>query len=174
MKASSRPPEPLVVCSYLPGEGHFESKRFEVVGLECRGEFDYWAGVAAHWESAETLVLVEHDIEVTDEHIAELLACPHPLDSFAYRCHWISTGIDGGVIAAGAGERDFYRQPDAYYLQGGEEWANWSAIGLVKIAPEARIAPLRREPWSQLELAVEAAVRRPWHMHWPPVTHHHW
>lgn len=166
--------EPLLIASYLPGEGHLDSERFEVRPVLCEDEFSYWRGLAAGWGSDRALVNVEHDIEWSDEHIAALLDCPEPLCSWAYRCHWASTGIDGGVIAAGTGARDIARHPDAYYLQGGEEWAAWSAIGLVKIAPEARVGPLRREPWNMLELAVEDAVRGPWHTHWPEVPHHHW
>lgn len=173
MKASS-PPHEIVVCSHLPGEGHFVSDAYRLRPVLCVDEFDYWAGLSEMWDSDLTIVNVEHDIEVEDGHLDELLACSQPLCGFAYRCHWVSTGIDGGVIAAGTGERDVHRQPAAYYLQGGEEWAAWSAIGLVKFTPEARIGPLRRESWSHLELAVEAAVKRPWHMHWPPVPHHHW
>ena len=171
----------VVLASYLPSEGHFESDRFEVVGIECWDEFDYWVGVAAWWDSDRTLVLVEHDIQVSDEHITELLACPHPLDSWAYRCHWISTGVAGGVIAAGTGERGTDWHPAPGFLTGGEEWAAWSAIGLVKIAPEARIGRvLRRETWNRLELAVHDAVKRPWHMHGNAVggaqlvPHFHW
>lgn len=140
----------------------------------CSDPFDYWGGLASVWEWDATLVNVEHDIELTDAHVAALIACPHDLCSWAYRCHWQITHIAGGVIAAGAGARDAAMQPDAYYLQGGEEWAVWSAIGLVKITAAARVEPLERAPWNQLELAVEAAVRGPWHMHWPPINHWHW
>lgn len=175
----------LVVCSHLPGEGHYRSERFATRGVCCVDDHDYWRGLAAAWDHPGPLVLVEHDIEVTDEHVAALLSCPAPLCSWAYRCNWISTGIPGGVIAAGSGAReaDTTTPPDAYYLQGGEEWAAWSAIGLVKITPEARTGPLRREPWQRLELAVADAVRGPWHMHgngaFPGdysghVVHHHW
>lgn len=167
--------EPVIVCSHLPGEGHLHSKRFRVVPVLCADEFDYWRGLAEHWDTDATIVNAEHDIEWSDEHVAALLDCPEPLCTWAYRCNWISTGIASGVIAAGAGARDVATQPDAYYLQGGEEWAQWSAIGLVKIESKARRGPLEREPWNRLELAVEAAVRSPWHVHWTPeLKHHHW
>jgi hypothetical protein len=164
----------VILCSHLPGEGHFTSERFDVRGIVCRDDFDYWAGLAAVWESAETIVNVEHDMEVTDEHVAELIDCPAAACSFAYHVHWASTSLRDDVIAAGNGARDADRHPDPGFLQGGEEWAEWSAIGLVKITPEARIGPLRREPWQRLELAVHDAVKRPWCLHWPPVNHHHW
>ena len=139
----------------------------------CSEDVDYWRGLASVWGSQATVVNVEHDLEVSDAHIAALIDCPHPLCSWAYRCHWASTGLPYDVIAAGTGGRDEHTQPVPGYLAGGEEWAAWSAIGLVKIAPEARMGPLRREPWQRLELAVHDAVKRPWHMHWTPELHHH-
>ena len=134
---------------------------------------DYWRGLAEHWDHPGPLVNVEHDIEVTDEHVAALLACPEPLCSWAYECHWASTGLDHDVIAAGNGRRDPRSNPDPDCLVGGEEWAAWSAIGLVKLTADVRVGPLRREPWQRLELAVHDAVRGPWHMHWPLVNHWH-
>jgi hypothetical protein len=170
----------VVVCSHLLDEGHFRSERWPTAPVLCREHepLDYWAGLNRFWRSPADLVLVEHDIEVTDEHVRELLDCPHALCSWAYRANWISSGFAGGVIAAGTGARDSEYNPDPGYLQGGEEWAAWSAIGLVKVTAEARVGPLRAEPWQRLELAVHDAVnqpvRRPWHMHWPPVNHWHW
>lgn len=166
----------LIVATHLPGHGHALSGRScgpEVRPAVCRDAFDYWRALSEAWEHPGPIINVEHDVAVGAEHLDELLACPHPLCSWAYASHWVTTGI-GDVIAAGTGARDRRLGPDAYYLQGGEEWARWSAIGLVKVAPEARVGPLRQEPWQTLELAVEDAVRGPWHMHWPPVTHHHW
>lgn len=163
-----------MLASHLRGEGHFRSSAFRVVPACCEGPYDYWRALADLWDGLETIVNVEHDVEASDDHVAQLLACGHLLCSWAYQCHWISTGLPRDVIAAGLGARDPQTHPDPVHLTGGEEWANWSAIGLVKIAPEARTGPLRREPWQQLELAVHDAVSGPWHMHWPPVTHHHW
>jgi hypothetical protein len=169
----------IILASHLPGEGYFRSTRFSVESISCDDDLAYWRGLQRHWDSDLTIVNLEHDLEVADEHIARLLACPYPCCSHAYACHWASTGLPHDVYAAGLGGRDIKSQPIAEYLQGGEPWANWSAIGLVKLAPAARTGPLREEPWSQLELAVHDAVKRPWHMHWdtpemPPVVHHHW
>ena len=68
-------------------------------------------------------------------------------------------------------------------VQPGDEFADWSAIGFVKIAPEARIAPLAECHWRQMEDAIDKAVKKPWHLHWirddqgraaSGVNHHHW
>ena len=179
MSSTESVTDPLVICSRLAGEGYYHSLHFETRPILCQGLFDYWHGLAEAWESGRVLVNVEHDMDVRERHLTELISCPHSLCSFAYRTHWASNGV-GDLIAAGTGDRDRVTNPDPGYLQGGEEWAAWSAIGLVKIAPEARIGPLRREPWNTLELAVHDAVARPWHMHGNAVggrelvPHWHW
>ena len=171
--------KPLVICSRLAGEGYYHSLRHETRPVLCADDYSYWRALAEVWESDRTLVNIEHDMDVRERHLTELLACPHGACSWAYRCNWISTGIPGGAIAAGQGD---WRDPvnPRVFVAGGEEWAEWSAIGLVKITPEARIGPLRREPWGTLELAVHDAVKRPWHLHGNAVggarlvPHHHW
>ena len=40
--------------------------------------------------------------------------------------------------------------------------------------PAARVAPLRRERWQRVEIAVEDAIQGPVHVHWPEIAHHHW
>jgi len=157
---------PLVVVSHLPGEGHFESDRFRVRPVECSGPFDYWRGLASAWDHPGALVNLEHDVAVTDEHIAALIDCPHSACSWVYRLHWRSSGVPGGRLSATVDDRP---------VLPGDEWATWSAIGLVKVTPAARIGPLRREPWQRVERAVADAVRGPWHLHTTPtLAHHHW
>ena len=155
--------QPVVVSSFLPGEGHYRSKRFTVRAIECDDAFGYWRGLSSIWDGP-TFVNLEHDLEVTDEQIAELLECPQPLCSWAYQMHWISTHLAADVYA---------HSNNGQLIAEGAEWADWSAIGLIKIAPEARIAPLRQVVWGQVEQAIAEAVSGPWHMHWPAITHHH-
>jgi hypothetical protein len=161
----------VVLASHLPGEGCFRSATHPVQPVECRGDCDYWAALDALWGTDLTIVNLEHDLEVTDEHLDELVACEHPLCSWTYQCHFASTGQPESIIAAGTGDW-------AHHLQGGEEWADWSAIGLVKITPRARTGPLVCRTWQHLERSVHNAVRRPWHMHGNTpdkhLIHHHW
>lgn len=164
----------IVIASHLPGEGHYQSDLYRVDAALCVDEFDYWRAIEKHWSSDLTIVNVEHDIELYDEQVSELLACSHGLCTYAYACHWSSTHQPRDIFACGNGSR----LTQCTYHQGGEEWAEWSAIGLIKITPEARVAPLRQEPWPVVELAIEDAVKRPWHVHWGEsgrgVEHHHW
>ena len=162
----------VVLASHLPGEGHVRSKRYKVQAWTCCADFDYWRGLASVWESALTLVNIEHDVEVTDDVIAGLLACSRPLCSQMYPCHWVSTGRFDDVWPArneqpGSGGLALFVETDT-------EFAAQSAIGCVKITPEARIGPLAEAHWSRLEVSVENAVQGPWHLHWPGIPHHHW
>src|SRR5581483_6657223 len=75
----------LVIASHLPGEGVLQFDRHRVDPVECAGDFDYWAGLARHWDGPLTLVNVEHDLEASDVHVDALLACPHPLCTWLYR-----------------------------------------------------------------------------------------
>lgn len=154
----------LVVCSHLAGEGHFESADHPTISVACEGVFDYWAGLERLWACGQSLVLVEHDLEVTDEHVRSLLVCRYHLCTIAYRLHWRSTGFPRSIFA-----HYEHGQPIAR----GVEWADWSGIGLCKIGRDARVGELRQEPWPRVELAVNDAVRGPWHVHWPEANHWH-
>lgn len=154
----------LVICSHLPHEGHFESERFTVAPVRCDDDYSYWRGLEKHWDGPDTLLNVEHDVGVTDAHLAALTDCPHEACTWAYLCHWASTGLARSIFA---------QSVNGSPITEGDEWADRSGIGLVKIAASARVAPLRREQWPRVELAVADAVAGPFHLHWPPVTHHH-
>lgn len=155
----------MVLASHLPGEGVFRSQRFEVVPILCQDDFDFWSGVAAYWETDATIVNLEHDIEATDDHLEALFDCPHPLCWWAYRCHWVTTHRADDTYPALVESRR---------VTPADEWADWAPLGLLKITPQARTAPLARTPWVQLERSVNAAVAPPYHLHWPEVQHHHW
>ena len=88
----------LVLASHLPGEGYFRSERYQVRPLLCEGDRDYWRGLVLHWDHPGTLINVEHDVEVTDEHIDALLACDEPLCSWVYPLHWASTHQKADVL----------------------------------------------------------------------------
>lgn len=154
-----------MVSSYLPGEGHWRSERFFVQPVCCHDELDYWRGLNEAWLTGATVINLEHDVECSDAHIEELLDCPEPLCTWAYRLHWRSTGLPGGRVAQSmAGQQ----------LAAGAPRADWSGLGLVKVTRDARSGALRREPWQRVELAVADAVAGTWHVHWPEVRHHHW
>ena len=82
-----------------------------------------------------------------------------------YPMHWACTGRFDDVWPA---------RNNGLFVDEGTEWAEQCAIGCIKITAEARIAPLEKAHWSRLEISVENATKRPVHLHWPGLKHHHW
>jgi hypothetical protein len=157
----------VVLASHLVGAPHFESERFEVVGIECAEPEDYWAGVAAWWESDRTIINVEHDMECSDELIEGLLDCPEPMCSWAY---WLSIPSGGPHWA----HRTGLKPPcGGIWVETGDEWADYGGIGFCKITPEARVRPLPEQTWQFVDIAVAEATDLQWHLHWPTVEHFH-
>jgi hypothetical protein len=157
----------IVLASHLPGAGHaaFEVTKHRVVPARCQDGYDYWQALSEWWESDQTIINVEHDVECDDSHMEALLVCPHPVCSWMYEGHWRTTGQPGGVLAHICDNR-----PGRV----SDRWATWSAIGLIKLTPQARTRQLRREPWMALENAVNDAITGPICLHGPPCNHHHW
>lgn len=140
------------------------TSRYTVVSPIVDGPFDYWQGLADLWRLPTVLVNVEHDMQFSDALVYDLLACPHPRCSHAYQCHIPRTfwahSYDGGGM-------------DGQWINEGDEWAAYSAIGFCKIEPEARALDLGRAQWQGLERAVNEALPGPWHIHWPGIDHRH-
>ena len=156
--------DPLVLASHLPDEGHYQSDLYKVWSVLCDGDLAYSQGIAKHWDHPAPLVLIEHDVEVTDAHITRLLECNYPICAQSYPLHWITTGhvVD-----------EYPHKNNGIPVTYGTEWADWSAPGFIKISPESRIAPLAECHWRHVEQAINDAVTGPVHIHWPPVPHHH-
>ena len=157
--------EPLVLASHLHGEGHFRSTVHNVIPILCDEDRAYSLGVAKHWCHPGPLVVVEHDIEATNVLVSGLLECNYSVCSWAFALHWASSGRVEDVYA---------HKNDGLPVEYGTEWADWSAPGFMKIAPEARTGPIVECHWRRVEDAINAAITGPVHLHWPPVQHHHW
>lgn len=133
--------------------------------------YEYWRGLSALWDTDHSIVNIEHDMEVSVGLVAGLLSCPRPLCSHAYRMHVPRDYWAHGHWPESEGER--LVGSGINWIDEGDPFAGYSAIGFCKITPEARIAPLERVDWRGCELAVNHAVRGPWHIHWPAINHYH-
>lgn len=182
---------PIIVSSFLPGEGPVASARYDVWPVRCEADFSYANGIVRVWWAPETLVLVEHDMEFSDELVAGLLSCPRPLCSYPYFI-WAHDRGWHYAQARGANRR----------IVEGEEWADHSSIGFCKITEQARVSPMMTVGWKMVENVVHHAlggrvievdphhisgdkpdplmvleIRPPtagrWHIHWPAIAHHH-
>lgn len=155
----------VILVGHLPHEGHFRSERHRVTSYLYDDDFGKWEAIVPYWDGPETLVHLDNDIELTDAHIDELLACPHAACSWAYRLHWASCGIAEGVMA---------QRFKGQYVTEGDEWSDISGHGLIKLTRAARVAPLRKAIWSRVEGSIHESFAGPWHLHWPEVNHWHW
>lgn len=158
----------LVVSSFVPGQsGPYRSERFEVAEVACEADYDYWRALAAAWDTPRTLVIVEHDMECSDDLIGQIVACKHRKCSWAYLLYWASThqpphyAHRNGGPAAGR------------WVSEGEEWATFGGIGLCKLTSETRVFGLTESHWSLLDTQVSACSVGNWHLHWPAVEHYH-
>jgi len=168
---------PLVVSSFLPGDKPRESLFFPVMGVECAHELSYWHGLASAWSTDRVIVNVEQDMEFSDELIAELVDCEHPLCAYPYQVY--PTMLGRYIYCATTTQPDLNGHPrDPRWLEGpDDQWAVWSSIGFCKIAPEARVKPLDAMFWQWLEHCVNRVVCQiaglQWHIHWPEIRHAH-
>lgn len=172
--------DPVVVCSHLTDETPFTSDRFDVRPVECVDAFSYWHALDAVWRTNRTIVNVEHDMEVSDALVAALLDCPHPVCTYTYRVGPARLGLQFAHDISLVGWHPPIDPLSQYSARGtrwvapGDEFADFSGIGFVKIKARARIASLRRDAWQGVEISVNRAINQRWHLHWPPIRHFHY
>ena len=163
----------VVLSTYTPGGAPKTSGAWPVESVECGGELSYWAGFSRLWDSDQTIVNVERDMQFDDALVAELVDCPHPLCAYPYRVYPTAKGkfIYCGTATPPGGEGD------PVWLSPGDEWAVWHSIGFCKITPQARVKPLDAMFWQWLEHSINRVVCRAaglqWHVHWPEIRHYH-
>lgn len=167
----------VIVSSHLPGEGPVHSERYRVLGVECAGDFSYWAGLNQAWCGPGPVVNVEHDMGYSDELVAELLECPRPACAFAYQV--FPTALQRFIYCATTtttGEATRANGIPCRWIEEGEDMAVWSSIGFCKVAQPVRIKPLDKMFWQWLEHCVNRVIAFAdvtWHIHWPAVVHNH-
>lgn len=126
--------------------------------------YAYHEALSAAWDLDRTVVNIEWDVQWSHRLIDELVDCPHPLCTHAYQMHIPSTYYAHGWLPDDPTGRETASR--IRWIDAGDEWANWSAIGFCKITPEARTGLLARASWQGVEMSVNRAVAEPWHVHW--------
>lgn len=136
---------PPLICRFVPASWH--------------DDYSYHDALSRAWSWPQAIVNVEHDNEFSPALTEELLSCPQPLCTHAYRLYVpVKCWAHGRIVNA--------QTWSCEWVQQGAEFAEFSGIGFCKIAPEARTGPLARRPWRELERSVHEAVEGPWHIHW--------
>ena len=118
--------------------------------------------LASWWRSGEDLLIVEHDVEVSPELVAEMAACASPLCSAPYQIY--------------EGDEDFL----AHLVRDGVHWSVATILGATKITARARA---RSDPpgpthWALLDGQLTSSLAHDngceWHLHtsYPPIHHH--
>jgi hypothetical protein len=135
-----------------------------VADVVCDDSFGYWAGLDSIWGKGRTIVNLEHDVEFSDDLVAELLSCPRDLCAYPYTVRPASwPGLAYGALFSG-------------WLTTEVPFAHFSAIGFAKISASVQTSPLAKRPWQRLEDSIHEAVarnQRLWHLHWPAIGHRH-
>jgi hypothetical protein len=151
---------PVILASHLTGARHFTSTRHMVVPVPCRESLDYYNGVLPWWSTSRTICIVEHDMQVDDDLIQQLLDCPEPFCSWSY---WLGLPSGGPHWA----HRTGLKPPcGGVWIETGDEWADFGGIGFCKIEPSARVRPLEETDWTGVDCAVSRATDCRVHVHW--------
>lgn len=167
--------EPIVVAGRCVGEPKLTTT-LDLYSPVLSDQYAYWKALNDHWGQGRTIINVEHDMEFNDQLVADLVECPHPLCTHAYRVYLSTRGY--WVFSPTRAGR---------WIVEGDAWADTASLGFAKIAAGAQTRPLERMPWKWLEHAVNRAVigwdgstlspcreaRCAWHVHWPEIGHFH-
>lgn len=145
----------------------------DIVDVECSGLNDYADAVRNLWNGPHTLINIEQDLEPDEGMIEELLECPEPLCSQMYWLAALSTGRTESLYCAFVGQVNNLRP-----VEHGEEYADLSGLGLIKLTAEARkaIGMPDQVRWNELDYNLATRIKAAglrWHCHWPVCLHHH-
>lgn len=156
---------PLITASRLARDTPLTSA-YPAEDVLCEGLFGYWAGLDRVWDTGRTIVNVEHDMEFSDDLVAELLSCPRELCAYPYE-----------VRPSGMPERVYSVSYFGWGTDDSIPFAIFSAIGFCKIAATAQVGTkLTKTTWMRVERVIHDAVitdQRLWHIHWPAIGHRH-
>jgi hypothetical protein len=142
-----------------------------VVDWPCDSEGDYLRGIQSCWHMGSTLVLLEHDIEVTLWDFLSLQDCPHPICVQAYQLHSATPGIPASVWAWRNGGQ-WGKESDQFAEQFSFGCTAFKRSALELSEPSQWPA----DSWFNLDHGaslVYAARGMRAHIHWPAAIHRH-
>lgn len=135
----------------------------ERVELNPDDDQAYWRLLCEVWAAERTTLIVEHDIELHDRVIPELLACPEPWCAFPY--HGPGYGTGGNSLL--------------FTSLGCTRWSGElmrSLPELVRTCTRPDAIGVMENSWRRLDIWILNRLTEAGHevhTHWPPVAHHH-
>ena len=179
-------PVVVVYAARLPGEQPFRSERFDVHAPVLKDHLAYCRGLADLWHEPVTIINVEHDMEVSDKLIADLIDCPEPLCTRPYKCYFeVGRKRQVPLFAQhvfapkyGHARRDGEHMLNLWAkgvrpIREDDRYADFAAAGFLKLAPEARVRPLEIDGWQGVEACIFQGCSGRYHLHWPEIEHFH-
>lgn len=202
VKAKAKPP--LILLPYTPGVRPQEQDRAmkalalvlnrerfpatRAVPAICRpGEdYAYWGWLRTCWELARSegsdLLVVEHDIQLTQKAYRGLVECPEPWCAGIYvqkpprsagpvYVARVNQGPWPATMPITVSFPDEPRPTLPRWLKPGEQWADSVGLGCTRFRPD-RPWPLPSPVhWGHLDTALCHALQVRWHIHWPALAH---
>jgi hypothetical protein len=204
----AKPKHPLIMLPYTPSVRPQEQDRAmkslahvlneervpatRAVPAICRlgEEFAYWGWLRTCWDMARSegadLLVVEHDIQLTQRAYRGLVECPEPWCAGIYvqkpprapEPVFVARVNQGpwheGPMVNGVLEVTFPDDPPRLaprWLKPGERWADSVGLGCTRMRPD-RPWPLPNPvPWGHLDSSLCHALKVRWHIHWPALAH---
>lgn len=175
----------MVLSVFVPPLKAYQSTIYPVVGVPHIDNSSYYEAIRSFWNRTGTpFINIEHDVEASDDRIADLLGCRHPNCTWAYRfsrTHHIEQD-HGQVKHVGQmvqPDGPLYAQSNWYTDERGQHFGAvkgpteitsvHSGLGFCKITPIP--APIHPCHWAMVETEINHHIQE-WHIHWPEV--HHW
>lgn len=168
----------ILYCGYTDKALAWNDLGFTTVLQKCGADNRYESGLRKIWNCGADIIIVEHDMNVTDSHIEELADCPSILCAFAYKVYPVTTGEHEPRLAQA--NRIPYTPAEGFYryIKEGDTWADHAGFGFIKLGALARATVTHWEEgeWNNLDTRVSQALNDEglkFHIHWPEVEHLH-
>jgi hypothetical protein len=120
------------------------------------------------------LLVVEQDMAFSDEQVAELEECKHPLCVFAY---YVGNTREGRIAPELA--HRYLADGTEVPIPNGARLADRVSLGFARMKPEAfkgviATPVVPRVHYRDLAWCLSVRLAQPWHVHWPAMAHHHY
>lgn len=144
------------------------------IQVKCETLWDYCNSLAKIWPINDNLMIVEHDIDFTQDLFDELADCPAALCVPMYKLYPATTGLSNEVWAHRREGNPFLEFISEY-----QEWVPYAGLGMAKI--NTMVRHILNDPpinvhWKELDTAISQyfySHNMMWHVHRTEARHLH-